>query len=79
VIRWLKEVSQYDTPQPYTAAFKREAVRLITEQRYGMAEIARNWGMNVTMLRRGPPAYPANTRGAFPGNGCLTPDQAELR
>ena len=36
----------------YTAEFKREAVRLITEQRYGVAETARNLGINVNMLRR---------------------------
>jgi transposase-like protein len=38
--------------QTSTAEFKREAVRLITEQRYGVAETARNLGMNVHRLRR---------------------------
>jgi transposase-like protein len=38
--------------QTYTAECKREAVRLITEQRYGVAETARNLGLNVNMLRR---------------------------
>ena len=38
--------------QTYTAEFKQEAVRLITEQRYGVAETARNLGINVPMLRR---------------------------
>ena len=36
----------------YTAEFKREAVRLVTDQRYGVADTARNLGLNVTMLRR---------------------------
>jgi transposase len=36
----------------YTAEFKREAVRLVTAQRYGVAETARNLGINVNMLRR---------------------------
>ena len=35
-----------------TAEFKREAVRLMTEQHYGVAETARNLGMDVHMLRR---------------------------
>src|SRR5689334_1880013 len=35
-----------------TAECKREAVRLVTAQRYGMAETARNLGMTVNMLHR---------------------------
>jgi transposase len=63
----------------YTAEFKQEAVRLITEQRYGVAETARNLGINVNMLRRWKQAYTANTQAAFPGNGHLPSAQAELR
>jgi transposase len=36
----------------YTAEFKREAVRLVAEPCYGVAETARNLGLNVNMLRR---------------------------
>jgi transposase-like protein len=36
----------------YTAAFKREAVRLLTEPRDGVAETARNLDSKVNMLRR---------------------------
>ena len=63
----------------YTAEFKQEAVRLITEQRYGVAETARNLGINVNMLRRWKHEYTANTHAAFPGNGRLTAEQEELR
>jgi transposase len=63
----------------YTAEFKREAVRLVTEQRYGVAETARNLGINVNMLRRWKQEHTVNTSAAFPGNGRLTPEQAELR
>jgi transposase-like protein len=35
----------------YTAAFKREAVHLVTEPRSGVAETARNLGIHVNMLR----------------------------
>ena len=63
----------------YTAEFKREAVRLVTEQRYGVAETARNLGINVKMLRRWKQEYTANSQAAFPGNGHLPPDQEELR
>jgi transposase len=65
--------------QTYTAEFKREAVRLITEQRYGVAETARNLGINVNMLRRWKQEYTTHTSAAFPGNGHGTPEQAELR
>ena len=34
----------------YTAEFKQETVRLVMEQRYGVAETARNLGINVTIL-----------------------------
>jgi transposase len=36
----------------YTAEFKQEAVRLIMDQRYGVAETARHLGINTNMLRR---------------------------
>ena len=63
----------------YTPEFKQEAVRLITEQRYGVAETARNLGINTNMLRRWKQEYSGNPQTAFPGNGRLTPDQEELR
>jgi transposase len=63
----------------YTTEFKREAVRLITEQRYGVAETARNLGINVNMLRRWKQEYTDSAQAAFPGNGRLPPDQEELR
>jgi transposase len=63
----------------YTAEFKREAVRLVTEQRYGVAETARNLGLNVNMLRRWKQEATATPQAAFPGNGHLTPEQDEIR
>ena len=63
----------------YTAEFKQEAVRLIMEQRYGVAETARNLGINTNMLRRWKQEYAGNPQTAFPGNGRLTPDQEDLR
>ena len=36
----------------YTAEFKREAVRLVTDHGYGVTEAARNLGINVKMLGR---------------------------
>ena len=65
--------------QDLYSEFKREAVRLVTEQRYGVAETARNLGLNVNMLRRWKQEATANPQNAFPGNGRLTPEQDELR
>jgi transposase len=63
----------------YSAEFKQEAIRLITEQRYGVAETARHLGINVNMLRRWKQEYTMHVAAAFPGNGRLTPEQEELR
>src|SRR5262245_21584035 len=63
----------------YTTEFKQEAVRLITEQHYGVAETARNLRIITNMLRRWKQEYSGNPQTAFPGNGRLTPDQEELR
>jgi transposase len=62
----------------YTAEFKHEAVRLVTEQDYGVAEAARNWGLNVNMLRRWKRELSKRANGAFPGKGHLSPEQEEL-
>jgi transposase len=62
----------------YTTEFKREAVRLVTEQHYGVAEAARNLGINTNMLRRWKREVADNHNGAFPGKGRLSPEQEEL-
>jgi transposase-like protein len=41
-----------DKRRTYTAEFKREAVRLVTDHGYAVAEAARNLGLNAHMLRR---------------------------
>ena len=35
----------------YTDEFKREAVKLLSEQRYSLAEAARNLGVHANLLR----------------------------
>ena len=65
--------------QTYTAECKREAVRLVTEHHYGVAEAARNLGINTNMLRRWKREFVANANGAFPGKGRLSPEQEELQ
>jgi transposase len=62
----------------YTAEFKQEAVRLVTEQGYSMSQAARNLDINIDMLRRWKHQMNEQGREAFPGKGRLLPEQEEL-
>jgi transposase len=64
--------------QTYTAEFKCEAVRLVTEHGYGVGEAARNLGLNAHMLQRWKRELAARENGVFPGKGRLSPEQEEL-
>jgi transposase len=60
-------------------AFKREAVRLVTEHGYRVSETARNLGINAHMLGRWKREVEAQQSAAFPGHGRMSPDQEELQ
>jgi len=62
----------------YTDEFKREAVDLIMTQGYGVAEAARNLGINAAMLSRWKREQERHGEQAFPGAGNMTPERAEL-
>lgn len=62
----------------YTAEFKQEAVRLVTEQGYSMSQAARNLDININMLRRWKHQINEQGEDAFPGKGRLLPEQEEL-
>ena len=63
----------------YTPEFKAEAVKLVTEQGYSVAEAARSLGIHDTLLRSWKQALEAQGDQAFPGHGNLPPFQEELR
>src|SRR5262249_11039746 len=63
----------------YTPEFKAEAVKLVTEQGYSVAEAARSWGVHETLLRSWKLALEAQGDRAFPGHGKLPPFEEELR
>ena len=63
----------------YDRAFKIEAVRLITEERRKVTEVARNLGINPNQLHRWKRMLFEEGQLAFPGKGRLTPEQEELR
>jgi transposase len=67
-----------DKRRIYTEEFKREAVRLVTDQGYGMVEAARNLGLNASMLGRWKREVEQTMNGAFPGNGRVSLDQEEV-
>ena len=63
----------------YTREFKMEAVRLITEKGYSIAEASRNLGVEYSVLRRWKKQLSDDPQNAFPGKGKLKADDEELR
>jgi transposase len=63
----------------YTPEFKAEAVKLVTEQGYSIAEAARSLGIHETLLRSWKQALETQGDQAFPGQGKLPPFEEELR
>lgn len=63
----------------YTPEFKTEAVKLVTEQGYSVAEAARSLGIHDTLLRSWKQALETQDDQAFPGHGKLSPFEEELR
>ena len=62
----------------YTAEFKVEAVKLVTEQGYSVAEAARSLGIHETLLRSWKQALHDKGDQAFPGQGKLPAVEEEL-
>ena len=63
----------------YTPEFKAEAVKLVTEKGYSMAEAARSLGIHETLLRSWKQAVAKQGDHAFPGHGKLPPFEEEIR
>jgi transposase len=63
----------------YTREFKTEAVKLVTEQGYSVAEAARSLGVHETLLRSWKQAPQAQGDQAFPGQGNPPAVEEELR
>ena len=63
----------------YTPEFKAEAVKLVTEQGYSVAEAARSLGIHQTLLRSWKQALQVHGDQAFPGHGKLPPPEEGLR
>jgi len=63
----------------YDRAFKVEAVRLVTEERRKVTEVARDLEINPNQLHRWKRKLAEEGQLAIPGKGHLTPEQEELR
>ena len=59
----------------YTAEFKAEAVKLVTEQGYSVAEAARSLGLNDNLLRNWKQAFETKGEQAFPGRANSPPSR----
>jgi transposase len=67
------------TRRTYTPEFKAEAVKLVTEQGYSVAEAARSLGLSDNLIRNWKQALQAKGGQAFPGHGKLPAIEEELR
>ncbi len=63
----------------YTAEFKLAAVRMITEQKLSVAEVARRLDVGENLLRQWKKAFLDRGGAAFPGHGNPAPADDELR
>ena len=64
----------------YTREFKLDAISLVLDQGFTIAEAARSLGIRANMLGRWIKENQADNNGqAFRGNGKLTPEQEEIR
>ena len=62
----------------YSKQFKIDAVKLVTEQGYKIAEAARNLDIHPNVLRNWRDQFKTASNEAFPGKGHLTPEKEEL-
>ena len=58
--------------------FKLEAVKLIQERGVTVAQAAQDLGVHGTVLRRWVQECTADSQQAFPGQGQMKPEQAEI-
>jgi len=63
----------------YSREFKMEAVRLITEKGYSIAEASRSLGVEYSVLRRWRQQFADDPQNAFPGKGRLKAPDEDLR
>ena len=66
------------TRRKFSREFKTEAVKLVTERGVGVAQAARDLDLSQSVLRRWVRELTAAPAAAFPGNGQMRADLAEI-
>ena len=62
----------------FSSEFKREAVRLIKERSVSVAQAARDLDLHENVLRKWVRELSGDPEHAFPGQGQMKPEQAEI-
>jgi transposase len=62
----------------FTKEFKVEAVRLVRDRGVSVAQASRDLDVHENLLRKWVKDFEADPRQAFPGQGIMTPEQAEI-
>lgn len=66
------------TRRTFSSEFKREAVRLIKERGVSLAQAARDLDLHENVLRKWVRELSGDPEHAFPGQGQMKPEQAEI-
>lgn len=66
------------TRRTFSREFKLEAVRLVNERGVAVAQATRDLGLHENVLRKWVRELLANPQQAFPGQGQMKPEQAEI-
>ena len=62
----------------FTREFKLEAVKLVRDRGVSYAQASRDLGVHVNVLRKWIADFDADPAQAFPGQGQMKPEQAEI-
>lgn len=66
------------TRRAFTREFKGEAVKLVTESRHSVAQVARDLDITPNLLRRWKQEVASDSVAVFPGKGRRKPHEEEL-
>ena len=66
------------TRRQFSREFKLEAVRLVKERGVSVAQAARDLDVHENVLRKWVRDWAADPQQAFPGQGVMKPEQAEI-
>lgn len=63
----------------FTVEYKKEIIKLITEQGKKVSQVAEDIGVSQTSIKRWIKEYSTHGENAFPGKGKLKPEDDEIR